>query len=161
VQVPVLLTKTAITKVKSFFYRFVQEKCHKVYPIFVDLLAYSYLAYEMRMITVVLFNWLLIGHLVGDYILQTNWMQRKSKEFLPLLIHSTIYTAAVALLALLAGGLSWRGVALIFVSHLILDQRKFIEFWASKITGSANINWLKVMLDQSWHIVVLGIATLL
>jgi Protein of unknown function (DUF3307). len=108
-----------------------------------------------------LFDWLLIGHLVGDYIFQTGWMQKKSKEILPLIVHSTIYTASVALFALLAGGLSWWGIAFIFVSHLILDQRKFIEFWARRITSSADIDWLRIILDQSWHILILGLATLL
>jgi hypothetical protein len=108
-----------------------------------------------------LFNWLLVGHFVGDYIFQTSWMQRKTKEFLPLLVHSVVYTSAVALLALLAGGLSWWGIGLIFLSHLVLDQRKFIDFWARTITGTANIEWLKIMLDQSWHILILGLATLL
>jgi hypothetical protein len=87
-------------------------------------------------------------------------MQKKTKQFLPLFVHSAIYTISVALFALLASGLSWWGIALIFLSHLILDQRKFIEFWAKRITGSANINWLKIMLDQSWHILILGLATL-
>jgi Protein of unknown function (DUF3307) len=108
-----------------------------------------------------LFNWLLVGHFVGDYILQTCWMQKKTKELLPLIVHSTVYTVAVALLALLAGGLSWWGIGLIFISHLVLDQRKFIEFWARRITSTNNIDWLKTMLDQSWHIVILGLATLL
>jgi hypothetical protein len=88
-------------------------------------------------------------------------MQKKTKELLPLFVHSTVYTATVALLALLAGGLSWWGIGLIFISHLVLDQRKFIEFWAQKITGTINIDWLKIMLDQSWHILILALATLI
>lgn len=109
-----------------------------------------------------LFSWLLVGHVVGDYIFQIRWMaENKSRQILPLLVHSALYTAIVALLALLAGGLSWSGIALIFIAHLILDQRKFIEFWARTITGTENIEWLKIALDQSWHIFILGIATLL
>jgi hypothetical protein len=108
-----------------------------------------------------LFNWLIIGHLVGDYLFQTSWMQRKTKNYLPLIVHSAIYTLAVALFALLRGGLSFWGIGLIFICHIILDQRKFIEFWARTVTGTANIEWLKIVLDQSWHILILGLATLL
>lgn len=109
----------------------------------------------------ILFCWLLIGHLVGDYLFQTRWMaEKKEQELLPLIIHSALYTIIVTLLALLKGGLSIWGIGLIFVSHLILDQRKFITFWAQKITETDNIGWLKIMLDQSWHIIILGLATL-
>ena len=109
-----------------------------------------------------LFSWLFIGHLVGDYLFQIRWMaENKSSRFLPLLVHSAVYTVIVALFARLAGGLSWPGIALVFVAHLILDQRQFIDFWAKKITSTSEIQWLKVALDQSWHILVLGLATLL
>jgi hypothetical protein len=122
----------------------------------------------MGLILMTLFNWLLVGHLVGDYILQTRWMaEKKSQEFLALFVHSAVYTASVALLALLtyrtngASGLSWWAIGLIFLAHLALDQRKFINFWARKINGNANIEWLKITLDQSWHILILALATLL
>ena len=53
-----------------------------------------------------LFDWLLVGHLVGDYILQTRWMaEKKVKQILPLIIHSMVYTTTIALFALLAKGL--------------------------------------------------------
>jgi hypothetical protein len=115
-----------------------------------------------------LFNWLLVGHLVGDFILQTRWMaEKKSQEFLALFVHSAVYTITVALLALLVhrangtDGLSWLAIGLIFLSHLALDQRNFINFWARKINGNTNIEWLKITLDQSWHILILALATLL
>lgn len=109
-----------------------------------------------------LFDWLLVGHFAGDFIFQTRWMaDKKDKEILPLITHSTVYTITIALLALLAGGLSWRGIGLIFICHLILDQRTFVDYWATKVNGNTNINWLKITLDQSWHILVLALATLI
>lgn len=109
-----------------------------------------------------LFDWLLVGHLVGDFILQTRWMaEKKAKETLPLITHSAVYTLAVALFALLAGGLSWWGMGLIFICHVILDQRAFIDYWAAKVNGNTNIDWLKITLDQSWHILILALATLI
>lgn len=109
-----------------------------------------------------LFDWLLIGHLVGDYLLQTRWMaERKASEWLPLLAHCAAYTAVVTLLALPAGGLSLPAAALVFCSHLLLDRRELVNFWAQKITRSENSGWLKIMLDQAWHVVILALATLL
>jgi hypothetical protein len=109
-----------------------------------------------------LFAWLLVGHLVGDFLLQTRWMaEGKTARWWPLLAHSTVYTGAVALLALPAGGLSWRGLALVFLAHLVLDRRRFVQFWVRRVTGAAGVPWLVIMTDQSWHIVVLAAATLL
>lgn len=108
-----------------------------------------------------LFDWLLVGHFVGDFILQTRWMaEKKAKEILPLITHSAVYTMAVALFALLAGGLSCWGICLIFICHVILDQRAFIDYWAAKVNGNTNIDWLKITLDQSWHVLILALATL-
>lgn len=109
-----------------------------------------------------LFNWLLVGHFVGDFILQTRWMaDKKAKELMPLIIHSAVYTITIALFSLLANGLSWWGIGLIFICHLILDQRAFVDFWAVKVNGNTNIDWLKITLDQSWHILILALATLI
>lgn len=108
-----------------------------------------------------IFGWLLIGHLLGDYLLQNRWMaEKKSKEWIPLLVHTTVYTLVVFIMSLLGGGLSWRGVALVFITHLILDRRFLTEFWINNVTFN-NSPWLIIMVDQSWHIVVLGFATLI
>jgi hypothetical protein len=109
-----------------------------------------------------LFSGLLVGHLIGDFIFQTRWMQRKTQEWFPLLVHSAVYTISVIVMALPCKRmLSWWAILLIFGSHIILDQRKFVQFWAEKITGTSNIEWLKIALDQSWHIVILGVATII
>ncbi|AGL02254.1 DUF3307 domain-containing protein [Desulfoscipio gibsoniae] len=108
-----------------------------------------------------LFAWLLVGHLVGDYLLQNRWMaEGKTTRWAPLLVHSTVYTLAVALPAVAAGGLSWRGILLVFLAHLVLDRRGFVHFWTERVTGSANVPWLVIMADQAWHILVLSLATL-
>ena len=109
-----------------------------------------------------LFEWLLIGHLVGDFLLQTNWMAEKKKnELWPLVAHSLVYTACVSLLALPGGGLSFPAIVLIFLTHLLLDKRSFVNFWAYQVTKSNNDLWLKIIIDQSWHIIILALATLI
>ncbi|WP_301108119.1 DUF3307 domain-containing protein [Sporosarcina sp.] len=43
-----------------------------------------------------LFTYVLLGHLVGDYLLQTSWMaMNKAYKWLPLLTHCFIYTLSV------------------------------------------------------------------
>ncbi|GAB6275345.1 MAG: hypothetical protein STSR0004_22100 [Peptococcaceae bacterium] len=110
-----------------------------------------------------LFEGLLVGHLVGDYLLQTRWMaEKKVSMWPPLLVHGAVYTAAVTLLALLAGRLlPLSAIALIFFSHIFLDNRFFVEFWTKKVTRAENTEWLKIMVDQTWHIVILALVTLI
>jgi len=109
-----------------------------------------------------LFDLLLVGHLAGDFLLQNRWMaENKSTRWTPLLVHITVYTLTVAVLALAAGGLSWQGIVLIFASHLLLDRREFVGFWTHHITGTWDVPWLATMVDQAWHVVVLALATLL
>jgi len=106
--------------------------------------------------------WLLVGHIAGDFLLQNRWMaENKSSKLLPLLVHTSVYTAAVALFACLGGGISVYGYAALFVSHLILDRRGFVLWWSKKITKSDGTPWLLVMIDQSWHAVILALICLL
>lgn len=105
--------------------------------------------------------WAILGHLIGDYLFQTKWMaENKASKFLPLMTHSLIYTFFVALSTLPAGGISWPGLILIFLGHLIIDRRIFIRWWTKRITCS-NEFWLQVMVDQTWHVLILAIAVLI
>ncbi|WP_027364411.1 DUF3307 domain-containing protein [Desulfotruncus alcoholivorax] len=109
-----------------------------------------------------LFTWLLVGHLVGDFIFQTRWMaEGKATKWVPLLVHSAVYTFCVYLLSLGGGGLSLPAVGFIFLTHCLLDRRAFIYFWTGRVTGAKDVMWLNVAVDQAWHIVVLAVATLL
>lgn len=107
------------------------------------------------------FDLLLIGHLVGDFLFQTTWMaQYKATKWLPLLTHVTVYTFIVALFGLLFGGLSWWGIAVIYIGHVILDRKTFITFWVEKVQmakGASN-NWLSIVADQIFHLILLAIA---
>jgi len=109
-----------------------------------------------------LLAWLLVGHLVGDFLLQNRWMaEGKTDRWLPLLVHSSVYTISVTVFAMAAGGLTWRGVLIVFLAHLVLDRRIFVNWWVKNITQTKGISWLVIMVDQSWHIVVLALATLI
>jgi len=72
----------------------------------------------------------LIGHLVGDYILQNDWMaQNKKKSWFPCFVHCVLYTLAVMLFT--GWNIVWAPA--VFVSHYIFD-RTGIVMWYMKIT---------------------------
>jgi hypothetical protein len=107
-------------------------------------------------------TWLFAGHMVGDYLLQNRWMAiKKAQGLMPLLVHSFVYTLSIALFEFMGGRIKIPGLIIIFIAHVVLDQRAFVKWWAKKITQSDSVPWLVVMLDQSWHIVVLAVASLL
>jgi hypothetical protein len=112
------------------------------------------------------FDWLLVGHLVGDFLLQTNEMaRRKSQSWAWLLRHLAVY---MAVLTVVLGALAWtHGVPLwvvgfvwllIGVTHAILDRRGFTRWWMRIVGIPPDILWLQIAVDQVFHIVVLAAA---
>lgn len=107
------------------------------------------------------FDVLLIGHLIGDFLLQTSWMAKyKASKWLPLLTHVCVYTGVIAVFGLLSGGLSLPALALIFIGHIILDRKTFVMFWVERIQTAKGPEktWLSIMADQIFHIILLAIA---
>lgn len=106
------------------------------------------------------FDILLLGHLVGDFLFQTQWMAlNKQKRWLPLGVHCIVYTAIVAVFSysFLDEPLSVWGLLLIFISHVILDQGRFVGFWYRRITMCTHekSGWLKIVHDQVFHLLIL------
>lgn len=108
------------------------------------------------------FEFLFISHLIGDYLFQTNWMaMNKANKWLPLLSHCLVYTLTISIIAFLTfGGLSWLAISFIFLTHVILDRRTFVSWWAEKVMGavSKESSWLKIVVDQVFHLIILAIA---
>ena len=102
---------------------------------------------------------MLIGHLAGDFLFQTSWMaNNKVDSWAPLLTHSLIYTFSVAIFAFFAGGLSLTALAVVFIGHIVIDKRSFVDFWAKHVNRLSGNSWLKIVQDQSWHIIILAAA---
>lgn len=107
------------------------------------------------------FDYLLIGHLIGDFLLQTSWMAKnKATKWLPLLAHVAVYTVVVSVVGILSGGLSLAAIALIFFSHIVLDRKTFVTFWVRKVQTAKGSEqaWLCIVADQIFHIIILAIA---
>lgn len=105
-----------------------------------------------------LFSLMFVGHLVGDFLLQTSWMaDNKRGEWFPLLVHCFIYTVTVALFALPAGGLSVIAIVILFIAHVLFDKSNFVFLWLKYVSRSPDNTWLKIVQDQVWHIVILAV----
>lgn len=105
-------------------------------------------------------TWLLIGHIVGDYLLQTNWQaENKQQSWRALTVHCLIYTLAVYLASLFYGGISVTSIGLIVFSHMIIDKGSLVRWWVTKVKkATTDSSGLMFMVDQSFHLVVLGLS---
>jgi hypothetical protein len=113
------------------------------------------------------FDWFLIGHLVGDWLLQNDWMaQGKKQGFFTWAgqVHFTIYTTAT-LGALGLSGLVAQTPAfylglglLIFASHWLIDATNIVERWM-RFYRQSNSGLMRVMVDQALHFIILGLLT--
>ena len=125
---------------------------------------------------VAIFDVFLVCHLVGDFLFQTDWQATHKDHGLAgdpvrrraLIAHVTTYTLAF-LPALVWIGLElsfWRALlaaVLIFVPHLIQDDRRLLDAYMRRIKGpdSLRLTGLHVACDQAFHVVALfGLALL-
>ncbi len=99
-----------------------------------------------------LFYKLLLAHVLGDFVLQSNrWVEHKRKEHFKspyLYIHGCIHGILTLLLILPATYNPWRIVAVISISHILIDGLK------GRLDGTLNPRQL-FWIDQALHLVVL------
>ncbi len=118
-----------------------------------------------------------LAHLVGDYLLQTDWMAtEKTKRWAPALAHAATYTAA----HLVVTRDPWR-LAIIGSTHAVIDRyrlarhavwaknqlapKSFRSSWAeSKATGYKPDRpdwltvWLMIIADNTMHLIINSLA---
>jgi hypothetical protein len=95
-----------------------------------------------------------LGHMVGDYIFQTDWMaENKKQNTLPCIIHSAIWAGSVVLFA----GWGWLPFLFLFVIHFIQDRTYLVREWMHLIgqdhfaTGPY-APWSMVIIDNTFHL---------
>ena len=88
---------------------------------------------------------LIAGHLVGDFLLQTDLMARNKRAFGVLLIHAAVVSAVSYLIC--GVWLSWQIVAGVFGTHLIIDGIK---------AASGQDGPKAFLLDQGVHLLALA-----
>lgn len=113
-----------------------------------------------------LFTWLIVGHLVGDWILQNDWMARGKKGrllALPGLVHYTVYTATVMVTLWLAVGSSLHlngyilVMVVVFITHMLTDATNIVGIWMH-FYRQTDIPMVRVMVDQTLHVVELTLV---
>jgi hypothetical protein len=121
-----------------------------------------------------LFAAFVVSHLVGDYLLQTDWQAVHKKGGLSwgnpvarraLLMHVTTYTLAflpVLLIDKLDVELLW-AIPLIFIPHFIQDDGRLIAWYMKRVKGIApgQNDHVAAAVDQSFHFVALLALALL
>ena len=111
---------------------------------------------------------IILGHLIGDYLLQSDWMalnkkQKNIKGLFACIIHCLIWTISVYLFAF-HNVTTYKLLAfiLIFLSHFILDRSNFVKWYCNttKIMPNPTI-WKIILVDNTLHLLMLYILQLI
>lgn len=113
-----------------------------------------------------LFDWLLVAHLVGDFMIQTDSMANHKVEDWPWMLRHVGSYMVIVSGVLLAYSLAhhlplWQIVlALLFLAatHVLLDRRGFTSRWMRLVGMSPDHPWLNVVIDQVFHILTLALV---
>ena len=117
----------------------------------------------------------LVAHMVGDYLLQTDWQARNKRCGLggdrvalrALLTHVTTYTLAfVPALIWIANELdpTWAIVSavLIFLPHMVIDDGRGVALYMTRVKRAKGFEaGLAASVDQTFHILSLFLVALL
>jgi hypothetical protein len=97
---------------------------------------------------------LVLGHMIGDFVLQPYWLVLAKRKGWPgLLIHVSIVTFITAILAWNTIPNWWVWIIVLFIGHLFIDQfRTFVFTDNSKGKGL-----LLLILDQIAHLILIGL----
>jgi hypothetical protein len=113
-----------------------------------------------------LFDWLLTGHLIGDFLIQTEGMARlKQQSWSWMLKHICSYMVVVTVIVVIYGVRrslpAWLiVVVLLFIltTHTLLDLRGFTTWWMGLVGVAPDHPWMPTVVDQVFHILTLAIA---
>ncbi len=109
--------------------------------------------------------WLFIGHLVGDWLLQNDWMAKGKKKGLvtiPGFVHFLMYTLIVlgtlALSQAKITALTYFLIGIfIFCTHWLTDATNIVSYWMHHYKQTEN-QMVSLMVDQTVHMLVLAIT---
>lgn len=106
----------------------------------------------------------IIGHLVGDYLLQNDWMAMKKKSNpMVAVCHAYIWTASVTLFSgwlLIPEGRGAFVALALLVTHFFQDHTMIVQRWM-RFIGQEEFSkpplapWSVIVVDNVWHIVTL------
>ncbi|MFC1532011.1 DUF3307 domain-containing protein [Thermodesulfobacteriota bacterium] len=99
-----------------------------------------------------------ISHLIGDFILQNEWMAiNKKTRTIPCLIYVLVY-----ILPFLICHLEWWQLILIGIQHFAQDRTDFVFWWLRVFKRVNPESWkeLPLYLDQAFHFTWINIVIL-
>jgi hypothetical protein len=117
----------------------------------------------------------LVAHLVGDYLLQTDWQARHKAGGLggdrtalkALAAHVATYTLAFVPACVWIGGergAGWAVLAgaLVALPHLVIDDARVVRLYLREVKGAEGFEpGLAAAVDQAFHVVSLCVVALL
>ena len=117
----------------------------------------------------------LVAHMVGDYLLQTDWQARNKRGGLSgggvarraLISHVTTYTLAfVPAFVWIAGeldpGRAILAALLVFIPHLVIDDGRVVRVYLARVKHVEGFDvGVASSVDQSFHVLSLWLVALL
>lgn len=109
----------------------------------------------------------IIGHLVGDYLLQNDWMAQNKKVptsygNTACVVHCWIWSMCVILFSgWYRAEYSFWVCVVLFTSHYIQDRTNIVRFWMTRINRQPKFvepplaPWSLIVVDNVWHIVTI------
>lgn len=98
----------------------------------------------------------LLLHLIGDYLLQNDWMasQKKQKSInglIACLCHCIVYSIPFLLIG------SFYAFSIIFISHFLIDRYYFIKYFMKKMKQEEFAKppfapWSIIIIDNTFHL---------
>ena len=105
---------------------------------------------------------LLVAHMIGDFVLQNHWMQRKSQSSFVCTVHVAAYSLPFIALVVWAG-LRWEALVAILVQHWLQDRFALHLKWMKLYRQTPADMWPTgpLCVDQAWHVAFLGLISIL
>ncbi|RLT45190.1 MAG: DUF3307 domain-containing protein [Chloroflexi bacterium] len=112
-----------------------------------------------------LFEWLLVGHLIGDWVFQNDWMARHKQDGLfnrAILIHCAIYTAVLLLIYFLPAAqpqslrVFLRVAIFVYLSHWLIDATGLARRWM-RFFKQTDALFMRIAVDQILHVIALAL----
>jgi len=100
-------------------------------------------------------SYLIIAHLIGDFLLQNHWMQTKSKDSFVCTVHVACYSAFFWFL------IPWWLVLPILIEHWLQDRFALHIKWMNFYKQTTPDKWPvgPLCMDQSFHLAFIAMIS--
>ena len=112
-------------------------------------------------ITIDVFLWAVVIHMIVDWLLQTDWMalNKLNLKHPAAYVHSGLHALGLLLI------FPWYLALGVGISHLVIDTRKPVTWWIKNIKqmppSTPIYTHVEIWLDQIFHILMIVLAVLL